>query len=275
MDQAEIKAEGNRTMVRVGDWLLTVPNGSVEPLIEDEELARRLGYKQPRQVRELVKRLVAEHEIDAPAMRRTVRRIVKHGAISGIEEREVDVYELDEDQALAVAMGSRTPKARELRKTMRKVFRQVMRGLLVPADLRSLRAENVALAARVAALEAGLGGVIGERDALRYVLVPLREAARAWCVAKGDTGDTRYRSLLKDLELQVRMHVQYPASLGQSWARLPLGRLGDAQCKVAELLAKAKKAAAPLLMLAQTDMFKALQASGGVQTTLASPTATA
>lgn len=121
--------------------------------------------------------------------------------------------------------------------------------------VRELQGKNIQLETRLVALEASLGGVIGDKLARQCILDPLQEAARYLCAAASDMSKGKYRSALKDLETQVRMHVQFPAAGGQKWANLPIGRLGDAQCKVAELKHRAQKAAGPVLQMAQTDIF--------------------
>jgi len=255
----EIRVETDRRIVRVGEWALTVPNGSEEPLIEDEELAKRLGYARPRAVRDLIKQLVASHEIELPTMRRVRRRIEKRGAAAGAhEEREVDIFLLDEDQALAVAMVSKTPRARDLRKTMRTVFRAAVRGLLVPPDVRLMQGKIHQLEAQVETLLFAGGATIGPQRAKTLIRDPMVKAARALCVA--DCDHKAYRKHLLDLDHQLRMHCDFPKSHGQSWDVLPISSLGRAQSKVAELQALAERRAERTQALMQTDMFKAFTA---------------
>ena len=83
-----------------------------EPRMLDADLAKRLGYKAPRQIRELIKSLVADGEIAAPNERRHQRRSLmpKGGEVY----REVTEYLLDEDQVISICMAAKVDRAREL-----------------------------------------------------------------------------------------------------------------------------------------------------------------
>lgn len=256
--EATISNDGDRRLVRVGDWELVIPEGTEEPLIHDLDLAKRLGYKRPRDLRKLIQRMIEDGKITGVCRRAMVSR----GGMFGKNEN-VDEYWLTKTQAYKVIAKSETKVADEMLDKIIEVFDAAMRGLLVPDTVRALEAKNLTLETRIAALESNLGGVIGDRLARRHVLDPLRECARLQCVADVDASKSKYMGALKDFETQVRMHVQFPAAGGQSWANLPIGRLGDAQCKVAELLHKVRKHAEPVLkMAAQTDLFGSKRTNG-------------
>ena len=117
-------------------WSLARLRREEEPRIPDFIEAERLGYDQARDIRKLIKR--NEEEIRRHGhldMRATVARISKPQG--GYEEREVEVYYLNEDQALLVAMLSRTEKAADIRYEIIQVYKEWRKSLLKarPADL--------------------------------------------------------------------------------------------------------------------------------------------
>lgn len=90
----------------------------VEPLIRDEELGRRLGYKDPRQVRKLVGRIFNDSEL-----MHTVE-------INGEGGRPATVALLTERQALKVCMRSETPAADRIQDEVIEVFLAVRHNRL-------------------------------------------------------------------------------------------------------------------------------------------------
>lgn len=115
-------------IIRVDGFEL-VAGDDDEPRVRDVDLAGRLGYEEPRAIRKLIRRMVDDGEISEPSMRDAVSRIEKRGSIQGTEERTVREYWLDEDQALATCMLSRTPRAVEVRRAMRAMFRAAVQQL--------------------------------------------------------------------------------------------------------------------------------------------------
>lgn len=83
-----------------------------EPRLEDMLLGEKLGYENPRKIRELIKRNIVE--LEAYGGCPTVGRLV--------EGNQVTVYYLNEAQALLICMFSRTEKAAEVRKAIIEVF---------------------------------------------------------------------------------------------------------------------------------------------------------
>ena len=81
----------------INGWPLAVVERRSVPLIEDEELGRRLGYADPRMVRKLVRRIFKDSEL--------LSTVSQRGG------RPATVYLLTERQALKVAMRSETPSA--------------------------------------------------------------------------------------------------------------------------------------------------------------------
>jgi len=245
---AEIRTEQDRLVVRVGDWTLAVPNGTEEPLVEDEELAKRLGYARPRKLRDLIKRLTEEGKLRGVQSRPTVGR---QRTRRGMREFTVETFALTEAQALKVIAKSETKTADEILDTVIAVFIAARRGLLVPADVRQMQGELHQLRAEVESLKLGMGRVVGERLARMLIASPLNEAARLTALARGALDAKAVAKARTEHHKAVRMHVQHPEAIGQTWATLPIERLGNAQAKVAEILERAKRDAAPALSLAK------------------------
>lgn len=127
-----ITEEGTtRQAVRVGDWNLTRWNGA-EPAIRDTDLAERLGFAQPRDVRKIINRLIEESELTDVYCRATVARQSTGNGAS--REYEVNEYWLTEEQAYFVVTQSKTKKARSLTKMMISVFMAARRGTLQPVN---------------------------------------------------------------------------------------------------------------------------------------------
>lgn len=102
------------------------------PRVRDVDLAERLGYAQSRDIRKLIKKLAECGDLSEVAMRATVTRIEKTGAIRGVEERTVDEYWLTEEEALFVAARSETKVAATILKGIIRVFVLARRGILQP-----------------------------------------------------------------------------------------------------------------------------------------------
>lgn len=64
--------------------------------IRDIELAERLGYDRPRNIRKLIVAMIERGDLPGLAPRSTVQRIEKNrGFVQGVEDRAVDEYWLD------------------------------------------------------------------------------------------------------------------------------------------------------------------------------------
>lgn len=109
---------------------LTEING--EPRARDVDLADRLGFERPRDIRKLVERNLAE--IEAFGTCATVARVVRGNPVS---ERW-----LNEEQALLVAILSDAPNAPAVRAMLIKTFVAWRRGHLIPASYDGLSGEN-------------------------------------------------------------------------------------------------------------------------------------
>jgi hypothetical protein len=108
------------TVVRVLDWPIGVHGfPDEERRILDVELAKKLGFKKPRDIRELIERHEKSGDLPGVFHRRTVRRWK-----TGRNElaREVTEYWLTMEEALFVTAKSETKTANEILKAVIKVF---------------------------------------------------------------------------------------------------------------------------------------------------------
>jgi|GEM_PF-3877653 len=97
--------------------------------IRDIELASRLGYDQPRDIRKLISRMVETGELSGFHMRATVARIQigpKTRPIRPERTEVVDEYWLDRIEALLVVMRSDAPHAVPMRRVIADVFHKVL-----------------------------------------------------------------------------------------------------------------------------------------------------
>lgn len=119
-----------RRLVRARDWSLTqwTGRGEDEPRIRDLDLAERLGYAQPRDIRKLIKRLIDENRLSGVYVRATVARTQM--PTGGFREDPVEEYWLTERQAMKVATQSKTPNADAITDEMIDVYSLAVRGLL-------------------------------------------------------------------------------------------------------------------------------------------------
>lgn len=169
------------------DLHLNAPGGT--PRTRDIDLAAWLGFKQPRMIRKLIRRMEAAGKLRDLDVRDTVERTsMPHGG-----EREVAVQEfwLTREQALLVATQSDTPRAWALVEVMVKVFDGVLSMLHEPPantigreDIEKILAAAVAplrdelAALRDRAAPALLGECIGRRAALEEIQKPVRALAQ-------------------------------------------------------------------------------------------------
>lgn len=109
----------------IKDWPLTIVENAAEPLIEDEVLGRKLGFTRPRKVRDLIGRLVASGQIDAP--RRGVARRPGNGG------HEYTPFLLTRTQALHVIAKSETPTAAAITAEMIEVYMAWLDGRRTPS----------------------------------------------------------------------------------------------------------------------------------------------
>ena len=101
--------------------------GDAEPRIEDLVLAERLGFKRPRDIRDIIR--LHRGELEFHGILRRIAAKTKPG-----RGRPELYYHLNEMQALLVCMWARTPKAAEVRADVARVFVAYRHGRLLPAD---------------------------------------------------------------------------------------------------------------------------------------------
>lgn len=92
-----------------------------EPMIEDMELAVRLEYSQPRDIRKIIKRMIDAGNIKPTDYRATVARV--NGG-------DANIYHLTEAAALLVTTRSETQKAAEITRQVIDVFIEYRKGTL-------------------------------------------------------------------------------------------------------------------------------------------------
>ncbi|WP_049975919.1 hypothetical protein [Azospirillum sp. B506] len=120
-----------------------------EPRVLDTELAAALGMARPNDIRELIHRNTEEIQGFGGLPCRTVNPGSRGG-------RPSKGFYLNEEQALLVAMFSRTEKAKEVRATLVRVFAAYRRGDLVQAPPAFRVPQTFAEALRLAADDAAL-----------------------------------------------------------------------------------------------------------------------
>jgi hypothetical protein len=135
--------------VEVEGWMLGWASEEERPRIRDVDLAERLGYERPRDIRKLIRRLRAEEKLNDFDLRATVARRQEPGMVAPVE---VEEFWLTEEAALLVTSQSDTAKAWEMTRTVIRIFRLAVRGEL-PGRL---GAESSQLEDRIGKLEAQL-----------------------------------------------------------------------------------------------------------------------
>lgn len=92
-----------------------------EPMIEDMELAHRLGYSQPRDIRKIIKRMIETGDLRSQDYRAKSSRSVGGESV---------VFHLSEAGSLHVATRSETENARDIRHQLIDVFIEYRQGNL-------------------------------------------------------------------------------------------------------------------------------------------------
>lgn len=197
------------TIREIGGWPLGFREGDDEPRILDTDLGTRLGFDRAENVRTLIKRMISAGKLNSSEVFFTVEQTSRRGG------RPRRAFWLTEEQALLVATQSETPKAWALTREIVRVFRQAIRGQIdVPAfdrRLDRLEVENALLRAKVDLLSPDGPGLIGKPRATRWILAPLRGAARKLCALAGDYTEARFQREFHALEEQLREPADRPA----------------------------------------------------------------
>lgn len=112
--------------IQVNDWTLTKINEETEPFVSDTILAVRLQYKQPRNIRKLIVRLIGGGDLKPEEVRS------KSSQIPGKAGRPGTEYFLSESGALKVAAHSETEMGKKILDEVIRVFVLARRGMLPP-----------------------------------------------------------------------------------------------------------------------------------------------
>jgi Winged helix-turn-helix DNA-binding len=115
--------EITRTLT-VETWPLSFWSDDKEPRVLDLDLADRLGYSRPRDIRKLVERMIEKRQLT------DVRATVSRSSIPNGGFRDDSAYHLTETQALKVAAKSETEPADKLLDEIIRVFLLAKQGKL-------------------------------------------------------------------------------------------------------------------------------------------------
>lgn len=170
---------------------LSAPGGT--PRTRDLDLAAWLGFKQPRMIRKLIRRMESAGKLSGVEWRDTVERQSAGRDGSGVREFAVTEAWLTREQALLIATQSDTPRAWAVVEVMARVFDAVLEMLRAPArgpdlgDLRAMLAEAVDRATEPLRRELAdlrersapslLGESIGRSTAREAIAKPVRALA--------------------------------------------------------------------------------------------------
>lgn len=219
-----------------------------EPRIRDIDLAERLGYERPTDIRYLVKRLAKDGKISDSDIVRTVRRN------AGERGRPATEYWLTEEAALLVVTRSETAIATALTREIISVFRAYYRGQLapvvqpaaIPAEyttaIGELRATIATLAARVEALSRPAlpeaSPEIGHAEA-RRLSRQIGEVAELCHLVNPDISLSSHAGRVR-YDLACRLNWNGP---GKTWAAFPRVRIQDLRVALEEARNSARRLA--------------------------------
>ena len=88
-------------LIKINDWDVIEIDG--EPLIKDTELAERLGYTNPNQIRKLIKRMIEDGSFGDEALYYTLEK-----------QNDPKAYDLNKKQAIKVISRSETKNANQI-----------------------------------------------------------------------------------------------------------------------------------------------------------------
>lgn len=209
-------------------WPVVFVDG--EPLIEDVELGRRLGYDDPRKIRELIGRIFCDS-----ALVRTVRT-------SG--GRPATVCLLNRHQALKVCLRSETEAAERIQDEVMAVFFAAMDGRLArPANdiapiVRAVAQELLPVLHAMMQQAQANSETIGPRRA-RQLLARIRAVSR------------RYRPWRsKHREIQNVLRERCGAPISGAWERLPARYWPELDLEMSRIEADENRRNPPQLTLA-------------------------
>ena len=223
----KIDTRDGHTHVSVGAWSLTVwpESGDEQPRIQDLEAARRLGFKRPRKIREIIERIWPRNA--GLYVRPTVGRQPVGPRGGGSREYTVNEIWLTEAQLLKLCARSETDIAEAILDDMIRVYMLARRGLTRPAPAPQIPAEILSL----------LGELRHELTETRREYGQLVRLVAASSKHRGDalrakitTASGDYARISKKsvrswrlvVENKIRDAVGYPRGKGRGFDTLPL-----------------------------------------------------
>jgi hypothetical protein len=115
-------------LIKINNWTLTKTDESTEPMIADLELATRLGYANPVNVRKLIKRMIDANQLGSSTV----------STVETVRGQVATTYFLTETQSLKVIARSKTDVADKILDEVIAVYMAYRRGLLSPVAAPSL-----------------------------------------------------------------------------------------------------------------------------------------
>ena len=224
-------------LVRVNDATLTVWSeyGDGEPRMLDSDVAKRIGLKQSRNIRQMIERIWPEGQ--RPHVRTTVMRTQM--PTGGTRETEVHAYWLTEAQILKVCARSETPVAESILDEMIRVYMLARRGLLAPTpNLSVTQLRELAMGAAAEAVNPILERLTVVFDRMR--VVEQAQVPRADTIFCGATEGARMRAGMRRVAHLRTIYLRPPTSLPEDewkvrnvvWRRQWRRELGEIQREV-------------------------------------------
>jgi len=245
------KKTHSNTSNRESSEVLTVVEGikfrrvETAPLAFDLDVAERLGFERPRNIRNLIKR----YKTSLGDICFTVKQNAGERGRPAIE------YWLTEEQVMFLVTKSETPRAVDLTKEMIRIFLLVKNGN-APAVATGVSESRVGemiaaafgpLAAAISALANKLGldsgPFIGEAAAQEHILRPLRQYAemRAWSLDIPPEAKRQRAALRTCADKRLRKAVGFDLNARAAWKRLPQAKLALAIETVQSMIYEARR----------------------------------
>lgn len=234
-------------LIHIAGWDLVQPDGAVEPLIPDDEIGRQLGYADPSDAGELVERMIA-----AKKLPETIPRATRDNSIRRAGRPVRLPRLLTEAQALKVIAKSETDIADKILDEVIAVYVAWRRGVLPPAATAPALTRAQIVEIVTVTIEAmhttnaerdTNGGLIGARDAQRFILAEFRAIATLGAQPRSKAWRATHRKLQNDLRDECRIKTR------GAWRDLPERHLGDIRSKLVIIRQDAEKAGGPQLKL--------------------------
>lgn len=262
-------------LVRVGGYAFTAWANDDEPRMRDVELAEKLGYGQPRDIRKLISRLAKEGKLPDVHVRATVARTQM--PTGGVRETKVNEYWLTEAEVLYLAAKSETEAADALLREVIRVYMLARRGLLPQpgndqamftalSEIRQIQTlqqaaiarQDAAMVQQAEAVTALVAAVAGIGDLVRTIFddhTTMQRASagssgarwisthlRTYGVLMSDGTKADQKSWRQSGETELRGHLGF-SGVGRAWHDLPIEDFARARVKLHEMIRKAERIA--------------------------------